>query len=128
MTQTFLTNITVMQDADGIKGIFIVPTENGKKVLTMAEYINRERARFEAEHYFKGLDNIQEDLDMLFCMLPAEDVAPVRHGRWVTQDETRTKFMCSSCESKNYGGHEKFCPNCGAKMDLHGECKQDGER
>ena len=50
--------------------------------------------------------------------IPAADVAPVRHGRWVTQDETRTKFMCSWCESKNYGGHEKFCPNCGAKMDL----------
>ena len=49
--------------------------------------------------------------------LPAADVAPVRHGRWVTQDETRTKFMCSLCESKNYGGHEKFCPNCGATMD-----------
>lgn len=89
----------------------------GEEVLTMNEYINRKRARFEAEHYFKGLDNIQEDLDMLFCMLPAEDVAPVRHGRWVTQDETRTKFMCSLCESKNYGGHEKFCPNCGARMD-----------
>ena len=49
----------------------------------MAEYINRGRARFEAEHYFKGVDNIQEDLDMLFCMLPAEDVAPVVHGRWI---------------------------------------------
>ena len=63
-----------------------MPTENGKKVLAMAEYINRERARFEAEHYFKGLDNIQEDLDMLFCMLPAEDVAPVRHGSWEEAD------------------------------------------
>lgn len=41
----------------------------------------------------------------------------ILHGRWVTQDETRTKFMCSVCESKNHGGHEKFCPNCGAKMD-----------
>ena len=48
------------------------------------------------------------------------DVAPVVHGRWVRQDETRTKFMCSLCESKNYGGHEKFCPNCGAKMDGDG--------
>ena len=42
MTQTFQTNITVMQDADGTMGIFTVHTENGKKVLTMGEYISRE--------------------------------------------------------------------------------------
>ena len=53
----------------------------------MAEYINRERARFEAKRYFKNMDEIQEDLDMLFCMLPAENVAPVRHGRWIEQEK-----------------------------------------
>lgn len=47
--------------------------------------------------------------------LALDDMRP--KGRWIAQDETRTKFMCSVCESKNYGGHEKFCPNCGAKMD-----------
>ena len=125
MTQTFQTNITVTRDADGTKGIFTVPTENGKNVLTMAEYINRGRARFEAEHYFKGLDNIQEDLDMLFCMLPAEDVAPVRHGRWVLLDECYNEGVyCSACHKKVYKKcyankkiKSKFCPHCGAKMD-----------
>ena len=34
MTQTFQTNITVTQDADGTMEIFTAPTENGKKVLT----------------------------------------------------------------------------------------------
>ena len=34
MTQIFQTNIIVTLDADGIKEIFIVRTENGKKVLT----------------------------------------------------------------------------------------------
>ena len=51
----------------------------------MAEYINRERARFEAKRYFKNMDEIQEDLDMLFCMLPAENVAPVQE--WISVDE-----------------------------------------
>ena len=91
----------------------------------MAEYINRERARFEAEHYFKGLDNIQEDLDMLFCMLPAEDVAPVRHGRWVQCNYMGKSAKCSEC-----GGYytrftvneryPKYCLHCGTKMDLGG--------
>lgn len=48
----------------------------------MAEYINRERARFETKRYFKNMDEIQEDLDMLFCMLPAENVAPVQE--WIS--------------------------------------------
>lgn len=88
----------------------------------MAEYINRERARFEAEHYFKGLDNIQEDLDMLFCMLPAEDVAPVRHGRWM-HEETEVGFptwKCSRCgRGMNYNpeGIDLYCYHCGARMD-----------
>ena len=35
------------------------------KICTDDEYINRERARFEAKRYFKNMDEIQEDLDML---------------------------------------------------------------
>lgn len=36
-------------------------------------------------------------------------------GWWIRQDETYTKFQCSVCKAKNYGGHERFCPNCGAR-------------
>lgn len=46
-----------------------------------------------------------------------DDVQIVRHGKWIAQDTSLTKFMCSECKSKNYGGHEKYCPFCGAKMD-----------
>lgn len=42
---------------------------------------------------------------------------PARHGRWIRQDDTFTRYMCSECESKNHDGHEKYCPACGAKMD-----------
>ena len=93
----------------------------------MAEYINRERARFEAKRYFKNLDEIQEDLDMLFCMLPAEDVAPVRHGRWVkiyengepAIDQHQVGVFCSYCTKmpKDKFTESVFCPNCGSKMD-----------
>ena len=89
----------------------------------MAEYINRERARFEAKRYFKNMDEIQEDLDMLFCMLPAENVAPVRHGRWEKQSGL---YSCSECgKTCPYDVQAdvieywacNYCPNCGAKMD-----------
>ena len=91
----------------------------------MAEYINRERARFEAKRYFKNMDEIQEDLDMLFCMLPAENVAPVRHGRWIKENSRKKSYLwiCSNCRKIAYfcGGDGKcayqYCPNCGARMD-----------
>ena len=86
----------------------------------MVEYINRERARFEAKRYFKNMDEIQEDLDMLFCMLPSENVAPVRHGRWVKRGR---RWQCTNCKVlMSIDGTPKenllnYCPNCGAKMD-----------
>ena len=94
----------------------------------MAEYINRERARFEAKRYFKNMEEIQEDLDMLFCMLPAENVSPVRHGRWERTADGAA--LCTACKRKmnpsQYG--YAFCSLCGAKMDLRDECEQEVER
>lgn len=49
--------------------------------------------------------------------VPAVDAEPVRHGRWIAQDDTFTRFMCSECKAKNYDGSDNYCPNCGARMD-----------
>ena len=54
---------------------------------------------------------------------------PVRHGRWVNKTERiyadlNYRFDCSECSHIFYAaGIEtfKFCPNCGAKMDLEEE-------
>ena len=86
----------------------------------MAEYINRGRARFEAKRYFKNMAEIQEDLDMLFCMLPAENVSPVRHGRWeiVIGSNGKEYMVCTCCRvSQDLTGVFTYCPNCGVKMD-----------
>ena len=54
----------------------------------------------------------------------AADVAPVVHGRW---EQTKYPIMsecedCSVCGYRTVYGHGfKFCPNCGAKMDLEDE-------
>lgn len=53
---------------------------------------------------------------------------PVRHGRW--ERTVDGAALCTACKRKmnpsQYG--YAFCGLCGAKMDLHDECKQDGER
>lgn len=63
--------------------------------------------------------------------IPAEDVAPVVHGRW---DDIPNTYMsvaskdgtyhgnatsCSVCHEVNPNAYKtNYCPNCGAKMDL----------
>lgn len=56
--------------------------------------------------------------------MPAADVAPVRHGRWIEQYEEGL-YSCSACGTEwvTIEGTPKendmdFCPHCGAKMDL----------
>ncbi len=70
------------------------------------------------------------DLQML---MPTVDAAPVKHGRWMEQhvdyasdcaiDEIQ-ELKCSACGLYHTAPymynitHYKFCPNCGARMDL----------
>lgn len=56
--------------------------------------------------------------------IPAADVSPVRHGRFV-HDGPRFAggvdwWRCSSCGGLVSGAETRFdyCPNCGCKMDL----------
>lgn len=110
MTQIFQTNITVMQDADGTKEIFTVPTENGKKVLTMAEYIEREDLlelyRMDDPVLNKNghvpLPVIRKNI----MDIPAADVAPVvrcKECKWAGGD-----FVCYRGEMVQHKP-EDFC-------------------
>ena len=49
--------------------------------------------------------------------LPAEDVRPVKHGKWVSIDNN-DNFKCSKCKFKTNRNSFQYCPNCGATMDL----------
>lgn len=94
----------------------------------MAEYINREAAIKKFKERCSKCDarfedplclqcSGRSDLEIV-CGLPAADVAPVVHGRWL--DAGRGIKACSNC---NHGIKEHmacvnhYCPNCGARMD-----------
>ena len=96
----------------------------------MAEYIDREalyeKAYWHGEHpdvgnpFPDGVDAIDiKDVDAI----PAADVVPVVHGRWVP---TKAPFMneCKDCSVCGYrtvwGNRYNYCPNCGAKMEGDG--------
>lgn len=78
------------------------------------EEINPYGKPFKGTAYELGL-KLMEHIEDMEDAEPVEAV-PVVHGEWIAQDEGLTKFMCSVCNGKNYGGHEKFCPDCGADM------------
>lgn len=59
--------------------------------------------------------------------MPTIDAAPVRHGRWIMEQDYKdgtADFKCSNCEyddnffTKTLEIYIKYCPHCGAKMDL----------
>ena len=93
----------------------------------MAEYIEREaaiKAIYESDHFSVRecfgwrAREIEEELRAV----PAADVAPVRHGRWM-HEETEGGFhiwRCSRCGrgiNHNPEGTDLYCYHCGARMD-----------
>ncbi len=93
----------------------------------MAEYIDREKLKQAiAEDALIALSDWDSSLMDLIMLeieeIPAADVAPVKHGRWIEKMTPYGSryFECSSC-----GAHEnihtaikgRYCWGCGAKMD-----------
>lgn len=91
----------------------------------MAEYIERESVE---KFIMDGLNNSDvyerfgHDAIKIIAevhYMPAADVAPVRHGRWLYGDYYDIGDVCSECDwdSKMTHPSYRYCPNCGAKMD-----------
>jgi len=64
----------------------------------------------------------------LIDTVPAEDVRPVVHGKWEIRypdlEPMGSFWYCSNCgeDDEDWGCRPtwRFCPNCGARMDLEG--------
>lgn len=95
----------------------------------MAEYASLRKIEFELcggnlpEKYKAFVRRVLNDRNLI----PAADVAPVVHGRWIHSryEDCSEQFelvKCSQCNHEAYamafyvrGGN--YCPNCGAKME-----------
>ena len=101
----------------------------------MDEYIKREQVLKlleSAQAWNWSMDTLHGEIQAL----PAEDVAPIVHAKWidlymtetdscgeVIREEKDIYFMCSNCEciySKRHSCQGEFCARCGAKIDLEG--------
>lgn len=109
----------------------------------MAEYIKREAigkaymdlclAKSKLAKSRKGATFFQSDLlpetepttkelFRLVMAMPAADVAPVRHGRWIGEPvdiDGHTAMECSECHKVRVLG--EYCSSCGALMDKEDE-------
>lgn len=93
----------------------------------MNEYIKREEIRRAYEKltrsYVNGNPYIADwRFDEMIEKLPAADVAPVVHGRWISYLDgdsimPERRYRCSECCDRGWGRKLPYCPNCGAKMD-----------
>lgn len=107
----------------------------------MDEYIKREAAiayiREQSEECQKAFEEFggeigiyadaYNDLAEDFHSIPAADVAPVVHGRWIRPHWKNNHYCCDCSECggeamhRDYQWHKNgvypICPNCGAKMD-----------
>lgn len=99
----------------------------------MAEYIERgalmqfpiRRDHYDRKngnkHFINGIESVLEYAENL----PAADVAPVVHGRWIEDHDYLKCPECGIMVKQDFTffdiGDWNYCPNCGAKMDLEEE-------
>lgn len=89
----------------------------------MAEYMEREMV-LRTAHIMRPED---KSLETEIANIPAADVAPVVHGRWIRPRWKNSNYCydCSECGGeamhRDYqwakDGVYPICPNCGARMD-----------
>ena len=85
----------------------------------MAEYIEREAVIDLITRRYENPEIWTQEINSI----PAADVAPVVHGRWIYKGEYAVCTECGGRSGTQYDGVEpiplmtQFCPNCGAKMD-----------
>ena len=68
----------------------------------------------------RGAKEILDSVDTDLCYIPAADVQPVKHGRWIIADDVEHFIaVCSECGRTEDSRDIKDMPycHCGARMD-----------
>ena len=93
----------------------------------MPEYIELGAAKHAADLAFDMTETEYDILCKELDRVPAADVAPVVHGRWIEYTKViipepynkwEQAWKCSECGFDDGFVAYNFCPNCGGRMDL----------
>ena len=80
----------------------------------MDKYIKQESA---INACYDGFADCRDDCAANIKNLPAEDVAPVRHGRWIELENGDCKCSLCGCYHHTWEAYGYYCQHCGARMD-----------
>lgn len=80
----------------------------------MDEYLKREAVIDLITRRYENPEICTQEINSI----PAADVAPVVHGKWMPfhSEAAGDIQYCSACEI-GFDAKTDYCPNCGAKMD-----------
>ena len=97
--------------------------ERDSVLATLLAWYNRATHPLNAGKYNDGEISAYSTAMSVVELAPAEDVAPVHHGRWIKDESSRIAYRCSVCDVLQHwsviqDGRYKYCPNCGSRMDL----------
>lgn len=98
-----------------------IERDEGMDIGTLEDwYINSIDTTVPPIWTIEHLEELLEDFIVIPKETPAADVRPERHGHWKRfrcKGDRNDTFCCSECKYLMF--HKtKFCPNCGAKMDI----------
>lgn len=114
-------------DADALKSALWETWGYNSLVAEICEFIDKQPTIQSDEPRVMTLEEV----------LRSSQKEPVRHGQWKwlssTYDRTpcEMRYMCDKChhETITHGQEpwEKYCPECGAKMDGDGDADRHGD-
>lgn len=58
-----------------------------------------------------------KELDYLMTMVSALETTPIIHAYWIKNKQGGADYTCSHCRETE-AKTSRYCPNCGAKMDV----------
>lgn len=94
----------------------------------MAEYITKKAAIKAVENApIELFQSEWEEIEEAINAVPAADVVPVVHGKWIRPHWKNSDYCCDCSECDGEAMHREYqwdkkgiypiCPNCGARMD-----------
>ncbi len=90
----------------------------------MAKYIELEAAINEFDNQSQFYDAewgnkrfAPDDVEEIIRSVPAADVAPVVHGKWIELEDGDCKCSLCGCYHHAWEAHGYYCQHCGARMD-----------
>ena len=102
----------------------------------MREYLDKQKLLMALNVYYDDLSSMSANyyagfkyaIKLIEVLNVSEEVAPGRHARWkLFHEDYRHQIEgdeCTACGFQHYGtaiNHYRYCPACGAEMDLEDE-------